>query len=170
MSNLTKYELLQHRHLSLLRALEAAGVRATSNHKGEWMVHTTESICREFKVDAHPGDIKMPEGYEFNKDRPAYDPAITLQQFLDVGWTIDTLKSQAIIVPVGEPYSDEAALEHDAKMCRYRIAMDATGKHVIYYEDLAEMPVRKVEMTPLLRGLLAALRHAIVPPSPAKVD
>ena len=52
--NLTKYEQLQHRHLSLLRALQDQGITAKCDHHGDWHVKfigrempTIEDIARK---------------------------------------------------------------------------------------------------------------------------
>ena len=39
MNNLSKYELLQHRHLSLLRALEQHGVKAKCDERARGLLH-----------------------------------------------------------------------------------------------------------------------------------
>jgi hypothetical protein len=44
MKNLTKYELLQHRHLSLLKALEAVGIHAFIEATDKWSVKKPDTI------------------------------------------------------------------------------------------------------------------------------
>jgi hypothetical protein len=46
--NLTKYQLLQHRHLSLLQELQDAGVEAKCDPHGYWKITTRHRVVGEF--------------------------------------------------------------------------------------------------------------------------
>lgn len=45
MNNLTKHEVLKHRHLSLLKKLEDAGITAKCDNDGEWNISNSSAHC-----------------------------------------------------------------------------------------------------------------------------
>ena len=134
--NLTKYQLLQHRHLSLLRALQDAGVEAKCDAHGDWTV-------------AIPEKPTMPDGYEFSKQ---YKSSFSFDEFINVGWTIKTMKEYRIIVPVDEPCSLTCYVNHKER---------SVSGHI------AGADAYRVELTDKLCDLLRCLRGVILA-APAK--
>lgn len=68
MSNLTKMELLQHRHLSLLRALQDADVEVVCDEKGKWVVTDKRRPCTPEGGKWVVTDKRLPRSYTVTLD------------------------------------------------------------------------------------------------------
>jgi hypothetical protein len=212
--NLTKYQLLQHRHLSLLRALQDAGVEAKCNSHGDWTVaymydtpiaipaatkhptmdewtrknllvgcnralaprqywtrcgesdmgQTSPALCTNCGGNlllADPGIrvATMPDGYEFSKQ---YKSSFSFDEFINGGWTIETMKEYRIIVPVEvevppPPMPGYEGFAMSLKLVSGTVHAKISGTDTEF----------AVDATPSLVDLINSLRGAIVT-APAK--
>lgn len=181
MNNLTKHEVLKHRHLSLLKELEKAGVSAKCDANGEWRVglpshplsigyYTVKLDAAGKIIGAGKCDVCMGEG----KIMVADNGAVEMQPCPARNCPFRDDKTVAACAARFDKHenfggypSPESRLANDAFVCNYRIAVDTYSENIIYYNDIDKVPVSRVPLTPLLRSLLDALQAAIVA-APAK--
>jgi hypothetical protein len=167
MNNLSKYEKLQHRHLTLLNALAYAGISASCKDAGPWEI----ANCTAAKPIGHVVEISTLEnGVAFD-----FTPTPELSnrfKFADVCRIFGVPLQSA---DVAQPrWSEEIlgdALRHDMFVKNYSLGVSSDGS-VVYLQIGRDFkaPIAWAKMTPLIRHLLDALEAAIVPASPAKVD
>ena len=158
--NLTRHEVLQHRHLNLLKALEAQGISAHySQQQGEWVINN--------KDDRRCGLAEaMSNGVANYGGAPEGAVRMSMAQL--------GLKLTEHFAPV--LYSrtegdEEITMSHAtddvwptwAKDKFYREYGMLPNQWPAYLEELRQYKVR-------INNLLDALQAVIVPPSPAKVD
>lgn len=76
MSNLTKYEVLKHRHLSLLKKLEERGIEAKySQLEGEWQITMPPAETNAIEVKVEGDTAKALENWlkrDAEKNVPAW--------------------------------------------------------------------------------------------------
>lgn len=212
MSNLTKYEKLQHRHLSLLKALADAGVEV-SNQDGEWQIALPQpcayvgnnngfanfggypkcSTCHNTGT-WRDGIEVLPcpaEGCPFRDTTKIWVNRFALRsgigelfkfntQHAESNSVVETyvrehyeLKGNGDVSKYGKPRREDPQwvrnFDKQWGLDRAEYNMQISNDVVQTY-DRATGDRSIVPITPLLRNLLDALRHAMVPPSPAKVD